>query len=268
MNLRPETNYKEVKEKTNKYKIVSSEELISLLETYSGEFIDQIDYNQASIEKLNNDSFALISGHGENGIIFYNKKIMDSMIQSKCYPEETDSDDFFDVYKDQVKFLKEDNEKGLIFFEEKFQSITTFAFDYKLNSSFLLQLENKITEIYPKNKKLFEEFSDVSWILINEAIRKAISGKWMFEKEYTLNTFLTPLVVDKHNSYLNIRNYIEDYAFQTYPEGIKNHLISFVDSYIVNKHHPSNVNHKEMNENLRNDFDTYFHRYLNISSNN
>jgi len=247
-----------------KYNILKSEELIHLYDNEEYNVIDQIDYNKAIIEILSNGNYLLRSSHGNVGIIFYEKQVMDSMISGKVYPKETDTDNFFDIYKEETKCLIDSPANGILFFEELFKSKSGFNFDYGLTESFLNKLTNTLREKKKGDEEVFDEFANVTLLLIQEAFRKLMNGKWAFHTEYTFNTFLTPYLVDKDNKIVFLSTFIS-YHYDDEAIDLKMNLTEIVQFYIEGKQIQFNV--REMSKKCHENFDVYFHHYLTLAAN-
>lgn len=248
-------------EKKEKYKVLTPEEMISFFENEKGVVVDQLDYNKAIIEKLNDGNYLIVASGMNKGMVVYDKKMLDSMIATKKFPKETDPDNFYIKYQSQVDCIEDE----ISFFNDLFFKHTGLNFDFDLSESFIEKADNMIRDF--RQSKQIDEIIPVFTILICESFRREIGGKWVFKTEYSLNTYKTLIISDQQGVLLDQINklLLEEFLKRSNPD-LKSTMIHLVFSYVNQKVNRKDFNDKEFYTSLRSDFKTNFKKYLNIAS--
>lgn len=241
------------------YRILNSEEIIKLSEAKKGLLLEQLEYNDAIIEELNDQSYLVIPQGAFRGLNVYNKDLLDSMIVKKEFPEETNSGSFYELFKERIVCVGD----NMVFFNDLFLEHTGLDFDYELSDGFLELLEAKFNSFSTSER---DNIAPLFSILINESFRRAVKGDWIFDKQYSLNTFLIPSIIDKDGVRININKMVFDELSKKGKIDLKETLIHLVDSYVIQKVSVEDFNRKELYQSFRNDFKTKFKHYLSIAS--
>jgi hypothetical protein len=173
-----------------KYEVRNLEYLQKIAKQYNAKTIFQIEYNYAFVLQLNNGHFIIVPHEiGDEGLIFYDRATMDSIIQSGKFPVNDINDIYYsnrdrlinvdqnlDYYLSQLKYL---------FLIEEIQT--------DFNDANLEFLSKKINEIGVKNIINRNEIG--LRLLLCEMWRKKIKGVWGSSIIYSLNVFYKPIIL-------------------------------------------------------------------------
>lgn len=241
--------------KKEKYTVVDSKDILELSEKYNGVFQQQLEFNGAVVEQLDNAAFLVIAQSAHKGLYIIDENVLHKMILSEKYPKETDSGSFYDNYKINVLELKNDN---LLFFENMFLECFGYTFDYNLSNDFLIKLNYSISQF--DRKYLHEECYPLLSILLNESFRKLINGQWVFDKESTLNTYNIPYIKDVFGNRVVIAKPL--YTCIKGVFSIEESMITAIDHYVMDRIDVRKINLKEMYYSLNKNFEYYYKFYL------
>lgn len=180
-----------------KYEVMSVYELINIIREHGGmaeTFKQQLDFNDALVNHLINGWITVTpAGRGQQGILFYEDEAFQEMIKKQEFPVDGDGS-IFELEKGRVIEIEKNVNYYISLLSEKLDIKLNVLADYQ----HIEDLSRKIVSYGVK--KVEEELFLPLGIFIGEFIRIKIDGKWVLNKEPTMNPYYIPNIINKNNS--------------------------------------------------------------------
>ncbi|MCL9807672.1 hypothetical protein NAT51_19270 [Flavobacterium amniphilum] len=247
-----------MKEESKGYKILEPKEVIDYSHHKSGQFLKQLDFNDAVIERLNDDTFLVIAQSNYKGLLVFKENDLNFMIKNSSFPILTNDDNFYSLNRGHIINIQKD----LVFFEKIFEKEMGLEFDFNFSNNFLSKLN-----VILRGKKIKErkELVPILSILLDETFRRVLNREWFFEKQYSLNPFYIPYIKDTSGFKLNTTKLINDELLKkkSIDIDIQEVLIQLIDADLIQSGF-SNIDRVEFHEKARLDFESSYKYYLRL----
>jgi hypothetical protein len=179
------------------YKVLSVDKLYAIIKNDTVVEESQIAFNEAFLYKLSNDKFAIIPNVGAEGILFYDSSSLSKMISQRNFPVKNDGS-IFEKHRD----LMEKIEINYKVYLDQLRDSLNLEILLSDDPVYLKKLSRAIND-FIKTRSQEDIFIPLG-IFFNELLRNKVKGHWRLEKEYVLNPYFIPYVVDERNHVYSI----------------------------------------------------------------
>lgn len=186
------------------FTLVTRSNITNYFPNVNWNLVKQIDYNLATVIFFSNGKYAIVPQTGKYAIIFNSYEDCETVINSKLYPVGLETDNYYEKIQDTVLNL-----------EQKIKGIYDFIYtkiekkEVKDVSDNDLIVLSKYFNTLKKQNKLDDNFIYSLDLFMLDYFKNKINGKWFLQKNFTLNVFYSPVVIDDEGNryiYMNSIN--------------------------------------------------------------